>query len=373
MHSATARRTHPGQVSLGGRAIAFDVRLYPGVGVRFGALAVVAGPGHQRIAGQFAAEERDQRRHPVARLVVGGDLGQRRDGLVEAHRPVRRRDRVAEALSDTPFFFRRASGCLTRRAGSTDNHNAIAGAVIEGLWSEAQGSDGATPAFPHPGGPIEQPRRPRRRLGGGELARCDLLGAPPPRDLRDQRHAAARPLLRGSRSRTSSCDRPDLVERAYEQGTPMGGTIGPTDGPREPPLRRARARRCRGGGEAGRPSAARADHQGVGRIRWAGAREGRRRGGIPWRRRRRSGLQPARDRRAGALRRSGRIPSSIRSSAHSTTRAFSRCRPVAGTRSSAGRPGSTRSPRAVPSKHKLRARTTRTAVPIPPERPSTTR
>ena len=66
---------------VGGRAIALDVRLDPGVGVRFGALAVVAGLGHQRVAGQVAAEERDQRGHPVARLVVGGDLGQRRGGV----------------------------------------------------------------------------------------------------------------------------------------------------------------------------------------------------------------------------------------------------------------------------------------------------
>ena len=48
--------------------------------------------------------------------------------------------------------------------------------------------------------PRDQCRRPRRRLGGGELARCDLHGAQEPRDLRHQRHPSHRALLRRLRA-----------------------------------------------------------------------------------------------------------------------------------------------------------------------------
>ena len=58
------------------------------------------------------------------------------------------------------------------------------------------------PRAPDLGRDPRQPGRPDGRVGGGELARRDLRGAPPARDLCHQRHATGRALLRrGARRR----------------------------------------------------------------------------------------------------------------------------------------------------------------------------
>jgi Protein of unknown function (DUF3604) len=130
-----------------------------------------------------------------------------------------------EQLGANPFQF----GLI----GSTDNHNAIAGAVIEGIWSEAQGSDGATPAFPvwvgrsnNPGGLAV--------VWAEENSRDAIFSALRRRET--YATSGIRPIVRFFAGPLTdvSCDRPDLVELAYEQGTPMGGKIGPVDGSRAP-------------------------------------------------------------------------------------------------------------------------------------------
>ena len=125
-----------------------------------------------------------------------------------------------EQLGANPFKF----GLI----GSTDNHNAIAGAVIEGIAS-GQASDGATPTFPlwegrsnNPGGLAV--------VWAEENSRDAIFTALRRRET--YATSGTRPIVRffAGAFTDVSCDRSDLVERAYEQGAPMGGTIGPLEG-----------------------------------------------------------------------------------------------------------------------------------------------
>jgi hypothetical protein len=148
-----------------------------------------------------------------------------------------------EQLGANPFKF----GLI----GSTDNHNAIAGAVIEGIRSEAEASDGATPAFSiwegrsnNPGGLAV--------VWAEENSRDAIFAALRRRET--YATSGTRPIVRFFAGALGdvTCDRADLVERAYEQGTPMGGTIGPADGS---PAPRFVVHALADAGVAGRPGA----------------------------------------------------------------------------------------------------------------------
>ncbi|MEE8311989.1 MAG: DUF3604 domain-containing protein [Candidatus Binatia bacterium] len=116
---------------------------------------------------------------------------------------------------------------------STDNHNGTAGNTEEIDWEGSEGNADASPM-----------RRVEDRLRTNPGGLAVVWAEENSRDAifsalrRRETYATSgtRPVLRffGGRLRGVSCDSADMVARAYERGTPMGGQLGPVRGNRSP-------------------------------------------------------------------------------------------------------------------------------------------
>ena len=238
-----------------------------------------------------------------------------------------------------------------RLIGSTDTHNATPGGTEEQRLRATSGTSACattpTPAFMvaarHPGRHRGHARRPRRRVGGGELARRALRRHAPARGLRHQRHAADPALLRRPRA-GAALRRSRLRRDGYAGGVPMGGEIGPVRGDRSPRFAVLAFR------DPGTPGAPGTPLQRVQIVKgWVDAAGAVAREGLRRRRRSpttappstRTTCTPSGAGRRLALRGLERSRVRRRRSAPSTTRACSRTRPAAGARGSATRRAST--------------------------------
>ena len=130
-----------------------------------------------------------------------------------------------ETLGANPFQF----GLV----GSTDTHDATAGAVAEVSWPGAQGNEDATVG--------RRVGNNRRQNPGGlavvwaeENSRDALFAALARRET--YATSGTRPIVRFFAGDLAgvSCGSADLVAHAYESGTPMGGEMGPVRGGASP-------------------------------------------------------------------------------------------------------------------------------------------
>ena len=226
--------------------------------------------------------------------------------------------------------------------GSTDDHSGAPGNTVEPDFQGHAGTDDAPVA----------PLLDNIRLGPGGLAvvwaeensRDSLFTAM--RRKETYGTSGTRPVVRffGGWDYPAGgqlCGRKDRVRIAYDQGVPMGGGPAEALARPEPPLP---GRGTQGPGQ--RSPAAHPDRQGLGRRRGRDPRGGRRRGRRRGQRcgRRHGHLQAQGQGLQGAVHGLGGPGVRRRRSPPSTTPACWRTRPAAGARSSARRPGSTRSP-----------------------------
>jgi hypothetical protein len=125
--------------------------------------------------------------------------------------------------------------------GSTDSHNSTPGAVREDDYQGALGTRDATPAL------MMAPNAGLGVIGGAESNPGGLAVVWAEENSRDALFDALRrrevyatsgprPLVRFFAGELAdvACDRADLVTRAYETGTPMGGELGPVLGEASP-------------------------------------------------------------------------------------------------------------------------------------------
>ena len=232
--------------------------------------------------------------------------------------------------------------------GSTDTHNATPGGTEEqdfGANGHLGLRDHANPAFMlaarHAGRHRGDAGRPRRRVGGGELARRALRRHAPARGVRHERQPADPALLRRPRAgaplRRSRLRRSRLSRRR-------------ADGRRHRPGARraaARASACSRSRDPGTPTSPGTPLQRIQIVKgWvdAGGQSHEKVfdvAGNPTTAPRVDTADLHADRARAPTRSapSGAIPSSTRASAPSTTRACSRTRPAAGARTSATRQG----------------------------------
>jgi hypothetical protein len=146
-----------------------------------------------------------------------------------------RRNLVRNALKDGLAFEERwgANPFQFGLIGSTDTHDATAGAVAEANWPGAQGNSDATV--------LRRVGDNRRQNPGGlavlwaeENSRDALFSALARRET--YATSGTRPIVRffAGDLEGVSCERPDTARRAYETGTPMGGEMGPVRGNASP-------------------------------------------------------------------------------------------------------------------------------------------
>ena len=145
------------------------------------------------------------------------------------------RNMVRNALKDG-LMFEEFLGVNPFKLGviaSTDNHNGAGGNTEEFEWQGSEGNGHSSPE--------RRIARGIRTNPGGlavvwaeENSRDAIFSALRRRET--YATSGTRPVLRlfGGRLRGVRCDSSDMVERAYQRGTPMGGQLGPVRGSESP-------------------------------------------------------------------------------------------------------------------------------------------
>jgi hypothetical protein len=146
-----------------------------------------------------------------------------------------RRNMVRNTLKDG-LFFEQTLGVNPFQLGfigSTDTHNATGGNTEEVNWTGGQGNSDSSPAR-QIGGELRTNPGGLAVVWAEENSRDALFAALRRRET--YATSGTRPIVRffGGRLRDVDCGAADLVERAYEDGTPMGGQLGPVHDERSP-------------------------------------------------------------------------------------------------------------------------------------------